>query len=538
MLGPAGRVNRITDFNKASQRTCYQYDQYNRLTRAFTTNDGTCTTPNLSTGANGYDHTYAYDKVGNIQHTGTSPVTYDPFDPWRPLSVGSMSYTYDTAGRVITRTETGQPAQTIAWDPLGRVESVTQSGTATEFLYDADGSRVARRVGGVVTVQAGPFEWSAADGLTKYYTHPTTGELLAYRTSAGLHWVFSDHLGSLAAQRDPSGTVTHQRYHPYGTQRTTGVVDIELGFTGQRLDPTGLMHYGARLYDPALGRFISPDPIVPDPANPQVLNRYAYVANNPVNYTDPTGHAIPAIVGAALVGAAVGAAGGALMEWLVTGEVTWRGPVAGAAGGAVTGSIGLLAVAAYGTPQLAAMLAATEVGGASGLLALAGMAGGTTTRSILGEEINAETIAIDGLAGAAGGPLGRWLGKAGQWTAGKVSPWLSRIKTQAPSVTANAQTPAQSGQYLFDNWHSATFPNRIQSTNYHVARHGNGRTAFEYTRDAQTFFARNRGLATQVTLRDGTLGLRIKTMVSVDGGGFRNVGGYWTADGRLVTFWD
>jgi uncharacterized protein RhaS with RHS repeats len=50
------------------------------------------------------------------------------------------------------------------------------------------------------------------------------------------------------------------------------------------------MYYGARYYDPAVGRFISADTLVPNPANPQTLNRYSYVNNNPILYTDPTGH--------------------------------------------------------------------------------------------------------------------------------------------------------------------------------------------------------------------------------------------------------
>ena len=60
---------------------------------------------------------------------------------------------------------------------------------------------------------------------------------------------------------------------------------------GQTRDAsTGLMYYGARFYDPALGRFLSPDSIVPQPGNPQSLNRYSYTLNNPLRYTDPTGH--------------------------------------------------------------------------------------------------------------------------------------------------------------------------------------------------------------------------------------------------------
>lgn len=63
------------------------------------------------------------------------------------------------------------------------------------------------------------------------------------------------------------------------------------GFTGQELDPeTGLYYYGGRYYDPELGRFISPDPFIQDPEDPQNLNRYSYVLNNPQSYIDPSGY--------------------------------------------------------------------------------------------------------------------------------------------------------------------------------------------------------------------------------------------------------
>ncbi|MEJ5312640.1 MAG: RHS repeat-associated core domain-containing protein, partial [Anaerolineae bacterium] len=64
----------------------------------------------------------------------------------------------------------------------------------------------------------------------------------------------------------------------------------DIGFTGQRADATGLMFYQARYYSAALGRFIQADTMVPSPANPQSLNRYSYVLNSPLRYTDPTGH--------------------------------------------------------------------------------------------------------------------------------------------------------------------------------------------------------------------------------------------------------
>jgi RHS repeat-associated protein len=75
-------------------------------------------------------------------------------------------------------------------------------------------------------------------------------------------------------------------------------VDSWAALFGQTLDPsTGLMHYNARYYDPTIGRFISADTIVPNPADPQQLNRYSYVTNNPVRYTDPTGHCRLGVLG-------------------------------------------------------------------------------------------------------------------------------------------------------------------------------------------------------------------------------------------------
>jgi RHS repeat-associated protein len=79
------------------------------------------------------------------------------------------------------------------------------------------------------------------------------------------------------------------KYLPFG-QTLAGSVDTDKLFTGQRLDLTGLYYYGARYYDPTIGRFISPDTIVPYPINPQSLNRYSYCLNNPLKYIDPSGH--------------------------------------------------------------------------------------------------------------------------------------------------------------------------------------------------------------------------------------------------------
>ena len=111
-------------------------------------------------------------------------------------------------------------------------------------------------------------------------------------------YVHADHLGSTSVVTAGSGSPAPGNqeealtYYPYGAARTrTGIANVPYQYTGQALDPsTGLYNYKARLYDPVLGRFLSADTIVPEPTNPQDLNRYSYVRNNPLRYTDPTGH--------------------------------------------------------------------------------------------------------------------------------------------------------------------------------------------------------------------------------------------------------
>jgi RHS repeat-associated protein len=101
----------------------------------------------------------------------------------------------------------------------------------------------------------------------------------------------SDHLGSVSAVTDEAGELIEStRYYPYGAIRQGGTASRYL-YTGQESDPeTGFYYYGARFYDPELRRFVQPDLILPDAYDPQQLNRYSYVINNPLVYIDPTGN--------------------------------------------------------------------------------------------------------------------------------------------------------------------------------------------------------------------------------------------------------
>jgi RHS repeat-associated protein len=92
---------------------------------------------------------------------------------------------------------------------------------------------------------------------------------------------------------DDTGTpISEVRYLPYGEERwTSGATPTDFTFTGQRNEAGfGLMDYNARYYNPRLGRFVSPDTIIPDLSSSQDWNRYSYVRGNPLVYIDPTGH--------------------------------------------------------------------------------------------------------------------------------------------------------------------------------------------------------------------------------------------------------
>ena len=113
---------------------------------------------------------------------------------------------------------------------------------------------------------------------------------------AGVVYRHGDHLGSTALVTRSDGAVLQRVvYKPYGglsaAQGADATPRLGFYFTGQRLESSvGLYDYGARFYDPALGRFLQPDSIVPSAYDPQSLNRYSYVENNPLARVDPSGN--------------------------------------------------------------------------------------------------------------------------------------------------------------------------------------------------------------------------------------------------------
>jgi RHS repeat-associated protein len=111
----------------------------------------------------------------------------------------------------------------------------------------------------------------------------------------GVTYLHGDHLGSTSLTTSgaaPATIVAQARYLPFGgTRWESGTTPTDFQFTGQRKEAAfGLYDYNARYYAPLIGRFVSADTVVPGASNPQALNRYAYTFNNPLKYTDPSGH--------------------------------------------------------------------------------------------------------------------------------------------------------------------------------------------------------------------------------------------------------
>jgi RHS repeat-associated protein len=169
---------------------------------------------------------------------------------------------------------------------------VTGAATAS-FVYDGDGKQIKATVNGTSTVYVGNHYEIKNSVVTKYYF---AGSMrLAVRTGGTLSFLLSDHLGSSSVTTDANGAKTASAlYKAFGeTRYTLGNLNTDYHFTGQREESTlgGIYWFQSRWMDPSLGRFMSPDSIVPTSTQgTQGFDRYAYVNNSPLKYTDPSGH--------------------------------------------------------------------------------------------------------------------------------------------------------------------------------------------------------------------------------------------------------
>ncbi|WP_291849246.1 RHS repeat-associated core domain-containing protein [Bradyrhizobium sp.] len=301
---PLGNPLSRSDANTSLSET-FTYDALNRLTSA---------TVSLSPAP--LVKTFSYSAIGNmLSKSDVGNYSYAPPGSPRPHAVMSTSggtisttFTYDPNGN-----QTAGLGRTIAYTSYNKPASITQGARTISFLDDTEHQRFKQ-----VTPE-GTTLYIAAFGVMAEISNPGTASAkwteylsvgnakVGMRTlQAGLEtlatrYFHTDHLGSISVITNEYGVVVERlsydawgkRRNPDGTDDPAGSLTSQTtrGFTGEeQLSVSGLVHLNGRVYDPLLARMTSADPFVTDPMNPQGWNRYSYVGNDPLAFTDPNGY--------------------------------------------------------------------------------------------------------------------------------------------------------------------------------------------------------------------------------------------------------
>jgi RHS repeat-associated protein len=255
---------------------------------------------------------YSYDLNGNRLNAGTEVMTNNQLS-----ADATFVYHYDFEGSLTSRsnTATGETT-TYQHDHRNRLEGVVDidaGGRVTQtvsFTYDALNRRIAKSVDGTEThfLLNQENAWADADGTgaitVRYLLGHRTDEMVArHRSGQEVEWYLTDNLGTVADVCTSSGSIlNHRTYDTFGRIQTQTHPEVgdRFGFTGRELDSEiGLYYYRARYYDPRIGRFLSQDPAC---FKSDDWNLYRYVANDPINRTDPTGRFAIMSYGALLAG--------------------------------------------------------------------------------------------------------------------------------------------------------------------------------------------------------------------------------------------
>ena len=251
--------------------------------------------------------TVTYNNIGNILTKDGVSYTYSASRPYAVSRAGTIDYSYDANGNVTQRGD-----NSVWWTPFNQPLSLFTGDNAYTFFYDNDHNRIVESIfeGGAKKIKifaGGLYEELIEDGVTtrRHFIPTSSGVAGIYRTRDATTervYLHGDHLGSSSVVTNASGTVAESySFDAWGAPRNaaTWVSDLsewpsyegDRGFTGhEMLSSLELVHMNARIYDPALGRFLSADPIIQAEGDLQNYNRYSFVINNPLKYTDPSGN--------------------------------------------------------------------------------------------------------------------------------------------------------------------------------------------------------------------------------------------------------
>ena len=325
---PTGKIGDIEFGNGVS--TSYQYDGWSSRLDGITTENANGDPimerlyyyspagdiEEVTDLVTGVTHTYTYDKLHRLveelstdDHIGIAPMdlAYEYEDPDHLHAVSNITinnrtdkdFDYDLNGNMTTGWDLTDPTaiaeRSFVFNGDDMPETITHAtlGT-TSFLYDGDNRRV-KKISPSDTTYYYSDAFEIVNGIETYYIFAGNLRIAKVTNDGSVEKVYfhKDHLGSSAVVTAADGTILEDTdYLPFGGQRRlSGTISTNYRFTDQELDSeTGLYNYDARLYDPVIGRFVSADSVVPDWYDSQALNRYSYTLNNPLIYTDPSGH--------------------------------------------------------------------------------------------------------------------------------------------------------------------------------------------------------------------------------------------------------
>ncbi|MGJ5135615.1 RHS repeat-associated core domain-containing protein [Bradyrhizobium oligotrophicum] len=302
------RLGNLTSRSDANTNVSesFVYDALNRLTSS-TTNVNT--TPLVKT--------FAYSPIGNIlSKSDVGTYTYPAAGQPLPHAVTGVSgtisatFTYDANGN-----QTSGLGRSIVYTSYNKPASITQGSRTISFVDDTDHQRFKQVTPEGTTLYIAAFGVAAEVQNPGTITQKWTDYLLVGNARVGMRvaqtsgsgttvttrYFHTDHLGSISAISDQNGLLVERlsydawgkRRNVDGTDDTTGSITSQTtrGFTDhEELSVAGLIHMNGRVYDPLLARFTSPDTITESPFSTQGWNRYSYVGNDPLTFTDPSGH--------------------------------------------------------------------------------------------------------------------------------------------------------------------------------------------------------------------------------------------------------